>query len=288
MKARLNALKYLNCDWVNVPVLQSKSKQPKTIIAIPPSAADVSAYSNPITLEATQDVFDSSETVHKPSDEDNVHHEKDGPLAKDDVYQKVELSAVEKIQAEFTQAFPYGYDIIPTESEGARCVLYALKNSIANYGMDLPVPTVDELFAISTSPSAQKEFAALLALDPEVTPVEDANKEENKAPLAHTSTSELRVDHTTRILYDYGLTHKRNLQLAIFQSGVIPYIVPINTQEAVEMIWIHGYDIEISPGVFAAGHYSGLKPSPPPAEEQSRGFFHAHALQEQQQLLLGT
>ncbi|KIW90700.1 uncharacterized protein Z519_08483 [Cladophialophora bantiana CBS 173.52] len=74
-------------------------------------------------------------------------------------------SAITEAEQEFVSLFPNGYEIIPTSAEDLQCALYAIAESLKSMkdrGMDVPIPTIDELILVSEDAYVKAEFDAFL------------------------------------------------------------------------------------------------------------------------------
>ena len=140
-------------------------------------------------------------------------------------------------------AFPKGHTTITTPSEGGLCGYNALHLSLRALGLDVNVPTRDELMGIWRRPELQADFAQF----PE--PREDGMAE-------FAAEAYVRFDQLARVAQVWGQDNGMHVVLCMIQDGTPnpkPYVSD-DVSSGSTLVWIHHNGVE---GL--ASHYSGIR-----------------------------
>ncbi|KAK4039223.1 hypothetical protein C8A01DRAFT_36782 [Parachaetomium inaequale] len=144
------------------------------------------------------------------------------------------------------EAFPRGWQTIPTSSEGYRCGFYAMINSMTAQHSSLGIPTIDELDRLLSHPEIRDFITTSL----------DSSLD---------TTQNFRGDQLAAVMYLWGKGRRvpLNLRLGLVIERQDPFLFPTATddQPDVVIVWIHnnGLDDGNDNGLAVMGHYSGLR-----------------------------
>jgi hypothetical protein len=138
------------------------------------------------------------------------------------------------------QAFPHGFDLLDTSSDGLLCGMYAIQLSIEAQLPHITPPTIIELRQLFRDPQFRRLAIA--------------------ADLTH--RNHLNASQMTALAYDWGRKTGLNIQLVAHRDGYDPLIERIpETADNPLQLWVHNDDAEDSvPGSTATGHWMGMAP----------------------------
>ena len=190
------------------------------------------------------------ELITVDSDEDDAARHKDPQVGKASILIAPTTIASFEADQEYISLFPDGYEIIPTSAEGLQCALYAIINSLENMkdrGMDVPIPSIDELILVSEDAYVQAEFNAFLEED------EVANRNHWGADQAGAIAN-----------YWAKAWHQLEIRVGCVQPGRKPLLTPYQATDGgtrLITVFIHN---DARPGRYSSkskpAHFSGLRP----------------------------
>jgi hypothetical protein len=154
----------------------------------------------------------------------------------------------------FEQAFPNGYEVIPTSSQGLRCGFYAAINSlvaqhpdIATSNQTLAPPTIDDLMEVFRSP----EFTQW------------------QAGFSLSNEDNFYVDQVAAVLHFWADTYRdHNVQLGYVLQGTDPVLLRFDDEGTARAdVWIYNDNHEAR-GRGMLNHFSALRHRPATTQAQ--------------------
>lgn len=143
------------------------------------------------------------------------------------------------------RAFPHGYDIVDTPSDGLQCMIYAITLSMRKQHPNLQQPTTTEIQKILDEPEFLQAAQAT----------------------GMTNTNNFSADQGAALLHYWGRQQGLHLQLGYIAEGEEPLLVPVPDGEGERhILWIHNDNAQsrlTEQGFEPEGtlnHWSALRP----------------------------
>ena len=138
---------------------------------------------------------------------------------------------------EYLRAFPNGYDLIETPTDGLLCGFAAIVRSMQAVYPRWACPTVAGLRRVFSSPAFVEHATAF----------------------GMTNENNFSVDQVAAVLYFWGMENRINIRTGYIIEGEDPQLVPHPNDLEYLVCWIHN-DNNGNEATGALGHFSGMEP----------------------------
>lgn len=153
----------------------------------------------------------------------------------------------------FSSAFPHAeYQVIPTSSANLQCGLYAPIATLTAMGLDIDLPTIDDLRQVVESGAYQEQIRAFIDA------AQITDNEGTSAGDQLTNINNLTIDQVACVLQIWGCAVGLQIQVGWVSDNESPTLVPVETPDSdILTVWV--YNDNATTWGAAYNHYSGIK-----------------------------